>query len=145
MPQTFTLSNSRPARIASSVCTPSSSSSAVPSIDLLICLINALLKTRNEPTHLVGLKKKTNQDRRYILTAHFSIISTIHKWSISIVIHHLDYELTLWAIYITIFKDICFAITLSIHNGFGFPPPTTEWSWLLQFIKMYFIYPSRWL
>lgn len=40
----FTFSSSNPALMASSVGTPSSSSSAVPSIDLLTCFIKALTK-----------------------------------------------------------------------------------------------------
>lgn len=44
----FTFSNSSPALMASSVGTPSSSSSAVPSIDLFTCFIKALRKAEEK-------------------------------------------------------------------------------------------------
>lgn len=57
----FTFSSSSPALIASSVGTPSSSSSAVPSIDLFTCFINALMRMR-ETKH----SHSAQVDQRYL-------------------------------------------------------------------------------
>lgn len=75
-----TLSSSSPALMACSVGTPSSSSSAVPSMDLFTCLISALWKKNHAWTVRLRQEEKT-QTRDGINASALYLIDSVSMWT----------------------------------------------------------------